>query len=97
MRCRSYGTDPDFQSGVVCFDRDGLHTVCHLGDRDFLARQVVTRACEAGEASVSTLAMHLKKRCRKRDGEVGGPWANTRAGGVSGFLLPTFLCRGKET
>jgi hypothetical protein len=29
-------------------------------------------------------------------GPVGGPQANTRVGGVSRFLLPTFLCGGKE-
>ncbi|MEM5372833.1 hypothetical protein V4C53_43490 [Paraburkholderia azotifigens] len=29
-------------------------------------------------------------------GPVGGPQATTGTGGVSGFLLPTFLCRGKE-
>ncbi len=29
-------------------------------------------------------------------GPVEGPQANTRIGGVSGFLLPTFLCRCKE-
>ncbi|WP_155995571.1 hypothetical protein [Paraburkholderia azotifigens] len=29
-------------------------------------------------------------------GPVGGPQAGRRIGGVSGFLLPTFLCRCKE-
>jgi len=27
---------------------------------------------------------------------VGGPWVLVKGIGVSGFLLPTFLCRGKE-
>jgi hypothetical protein len=34
--------------------------------------------------------------CRVKHGDVESPWVTTRAGGVSGFLLPTFVCRGKE-
>jgi len=33
---------------------------------------------------------------RVKRGDVGGPWIRTRVGGVSRFLLPTFLCGGKE-
>jgi hypothetical protein len=58
---------------------------------------VATRECEAGEAlNKSVGSGHREGRCRGQDGAVGGPWAGRKVGGVSGFLLPTFLCRGKE-
>ncbi|CAG9235224.1 hypothetical protein PSAB6_610012 [Paraburkholderia sabiae] len=64
---------------------------------DCLVTRRVTRECEVGDANPGALATGVKK-CGAvwSAGPVGGPQANTRIGGVSGFLLPTFLCRCKE-
>ena len=64
---------------------------------DYLARRAATRVHEAGEAyreSVGNAREQL--RYRVKDGAVGGSQAGRRVGGVSRFLLPTFLCGGKE-
>jgi hypothetical protein len=62
-----------------------------------LIAHAVTWVREADEALIRSVGSgHREGRCREQDGAVGGPWADTRAGSVSGFLLPTFLCRGKE-
>ncbi|MBN3755970.1 hypothetical protein G3N95_23705 [Paraburkholderia sp. Tr-20389] len=50
MRWRYYDTEPAFQSGVVHFHRDSLHTVCHLGGSRILVTRAMTWECEAGEA-----------------------------------------------
>ncbi|WP_208459398.1 hypothetical protein, partial [Paraburkholderia caribensis] len=64
---------------------------------DCLARRAVTRKREAGEAYGEGVGNAGEQvRCRVKDGDVGGPWIRTMAGGVSRFLLPTFLCGGKE-
>ncbi|MEX3977316.1 hypothetical protein, partial [Paraburkholderia caribensis] len=64
---------------------------------DCLAWRAVTRAYEAGEAYREGVGNAREQvRCHVKDGDVGGPWIRTRAGGVSRFLLPTFLCGGKE-
>ena len=47
--------------------------------------------------SFIALATHANRDVTVRSiRPVGGPQANTRTGGVSRFLLPTFLCGGKE-
>ncbi|CAG9243002.1 hypothetical protein PCAR4_1240001 [Paraburkholderia caribensis] len=55
------------------------------------------RVSEAGEAFIQSVGdWHRPGHCRVKRGGVGCPWTRTRAGGVSRFLLPTFLCGGKE-
>ncbi|CAG9248062.1 hypothetical protein PCAR4_210083 [Paraburkholderia caribensis] len=57
----------------------------------------MVRVPEAGEASIQRVSNEREQKCcRVKDGDVGGPWIRTWAGGVSRFLLPTFLCGGKE-
>ncbi|CAG9244288.1 hypothetical protein PCAR4_1450001 [Paraburkholderia caribensis] len=52
---------------------------------------------EEGEAYRENVGNKREQvRCRVKCGDVGGPWIRIRAGGVSRFLLPTFLCGGKE-
>jgi len=66
-------------------------------DRKGLARSASECVFEAGEALIRSVGNDSQsKRCRVKRGDVEGPWVTTRTGGVSGFLLPTFLCRGKE-
>jgi hypothetical protein len=58
---------------------------------------VVEEVNDVGEALVQSAGNEAElERCRVRHGDVEGPWVTTRTGGVSGFLLPTFLCRCKE-
>ena len=67
-----------------------------MGTYPALARAVEV-VIEAGEAHIQSAGNEEEPEpCRVKHGDVGGPWAKTGAGGVSGFLLPTFLCRGKE-
>ncbi|CAG9263435.1 hypothetical protein PCAR4_570339 [Paraburkholderia caribensis] len=55
------------------------------------------RAFEVGEAFIRSVGNGQRtRRYRVTCGDVEGPWTSTRAGGVSRFLLPTFLCGGKE-
>ncbi|CAG9263245.1 hypothetical protein PCAR4_570289 [Paraburkholderia caribensis] len=55
------------------------------------------RVSEAGEAFVRSVGNeHQRGHCGVKGGDVGDPWIETRASGVSRFLLPTFLCGGKE-
>ncbi|BCF92515.1 hypothetical protein PPGU16_55820 [Paraburkholderia largidicola] len=76
---------------------ENLHTVCHLGGAYNSLPLALVQVSEAGEASVRSAGNARKQvRCGVKCGDVGGPWINTRAGGVSRFLLPTFLCGGKE-
>src|SRR5690349_1839695 len=64
---------------------------------DCLARRAATRVHEAGEVYRESAGNACgPERYRVKCGDVGGPWARRRAGGVSRFLLPTFLCGGKE-
>jgi hypothetical protein len=52
---------------------------------------------EAGEAPTKCAGNEEEpESCRVKRGDVESPWETTRTGGVSGFLLPTFLCRCKE-
>jgi hypothetical protein len=52
---------------------------------------------EAGEALMKSAGNEEEQeRCDVNHGDVESPWVCTRMGGVSGFLLPTFLCRRKE-
>ncbi|CAG9260864.1 hypothetical protein PCAR4_510001 [Paraburkholderia caribensis] len=55
------------------------------------------RVFEVGEAFIQRVGNAGEQgHCRVKCGDVGGPWTGTWAGGVSRFLLPTFLCGGKE-
>jgi hypothetical protein len=57
----------------------------------------LVRVFEVDEASIQSVGNAREQvRCRVKRGDVGGPWIGTWAGGVSRFLLPTFLCGGKE-
>jgi len=77
--------------------RNNLHTVCHLGGTNHLVPLALVRVSEAGEASIQSVCNERGlARCHVKCGDVGGPWIRTWAGGVSRFLLPTFLCGGKE-
>jgi len=59
--------------------------------------RAVEEVIEAGEALVQSARNKEElERCGVRNGDVESPWVTTRAGGLSGFLLPTFLCRCKE-
>jgi hypothetical protein len=52
---------------------------------------------EAGEALVQRAGNEEEpERYRAKNGDVESPWVTVKTLGVSGFLLPTFLCRGKE-
>jgi hypothetical protein len=52
---------------------------------------------EAGDAVVKSVGNGREpKRYGEKCGDAGGPWVTRRVGVVSGFLLPTFLCRCKE-
>ncbi|CAG9242080.1 hypothetical protein PCAR4_1130060 [Paraburkholderia caribensis] len=76
---------------------DNLHTVCHLGGTNHSLPLALVRVSEAGAASFKSVGnAREQRRCRVKRGDVGGPWIGTWAGGVSRFLLPTFLCGGKE-
>ncbi len=64
---------------------------------DCLVRRAVTGEYGVGEAYGESVGNAREQvHCRVKDGDVGGPWTRTWAGGVSRFLLPTFLCGGKE-
>ena len=64
---------------------------------DYLARRAATRVQEAGEACRESGGNAREQvRWHVKDGAVGGPQAGRNVGGVSRFLLPTFLCGGKE-
>ncbi|CAG9268130.1 hypothetical protein PCAR4_770001 [Paraburkholderia caribensis] len=77
--------------------RDNLHTVCHLGGAYRSLPLALVRAFEVGEALIRSVgSAREQKCCCVKHGDVGGPWIGTWAGGVSRFLLPTFLCGGKE-
>ena len=77
--------------------RDNLHTVCHLGGANdslpLAAVEVigVGEAVDQGVGNGDRLAPG-----RAKDWDVVPPGRMSRIGGVSGFLLPTFLCRCKE-
>jgi hypothetical protein len=59
--------------------------------------RAATREHEAGEAYRESVGnAREQERYHVKDGAVGGPQARRRVGGVSRFLLPTFLCGGKE-
>ena len=76
---------------------DNLHTVCHLSGNNHSLPLALVRVSGAGEASIQSVRNeHRPGQCRMKNGDVGEPWIRTRAGGVSRFLLPTFLCGGKE-
>jgi hypothetical protein len=76
---------------------DNLHTVCHLGGMYHSLPLARVRVFEAGEAFIRSAGKeHRRVHWCVKDGDAGGPWIRTRAGGVSRFLLPTFLCGGKE-
>jgi len=65
------------------------HTIrCRLPGYGYV--KWVRRSFEA--LATSTNQGHWCVKC----GDVGGPWIRRWAGGVSRFLLPTFLCGGKE-
>ncbi|BCF91996.1 hypothetical protein PPGU16_50630 [Paraburkholderia largidicola] len=77
--------------------RDNLHTVCHLGGIDHSLPLALVRESDAGDEHIHSVGNgHQPRHCRVKHGDVGGPWIGTWAGGVSRFLLPTFLCGGKE-
>ncbi|MDR6383911.1 hypothetical protein J2802_004339 [Paraburkholderia caribensis] len=64
---------------------------------DCLAWRAVTRVYEAGEAYREGVGNAGEEvRYRVKDGDVGARGQRSSAGGVSRFLLPTFLCGGKE-
>ena len=68
-----------------------------LRGRGYSISWVMTSVRETGE----TLDKYVGNvrwlfRCRVKRRDVGGPWVITRISGVSRFLLPTFLCGGKE-
>ena len=85
------------RSGVRHARHEGLHTVCHLGGAYHSLPLGRVRVFEVGEALIRSVGNeHHPGHCRVKGGAVGGPWIKTRAGGVSRFLLPTFLCGGKE-
>ena len=66
------------------------------GTRQALAR-TIEEVIEAGEAQIRRDGNEEEsERCRVKHGDVGGPWVSVKTLGVSGFLLPTFLCRCKE-
>ena len=55
------------------------------------------RVFAAGDACIRSVGNEEGiERCGVKHGDVGGPWVTVKTLGVSGFLLPTFLCRGKE-
>ncbi|CAG9271890.1 hypothetical protein PCAR4_940027 [Paraburkholderia caribensis] len=57
----------------------------------------MVRVFEVGEAFIQSVGNeHRPGHGRVRHRDVGGPWIRRWAGGVSRFLLPTFLCGGKE-
>jgi hypothetical protein len=52
------------------------------------------RVLEVGEALIQSVCNSPQAAvCRMKSGDVGGPWVKVKRLGVSGFLLPTFLCR----
>jgi hypothetical protein len=54
----------------------------------------LVRVFEVGEAFIRSVGNECKHvHCRVKDGDDGGPWTGTWAGGVSRFLLPTFLLK----
>jgi hypothetical protein len=64
---------------------------------DYLAWRAATRVHEAGKAYRESIGnVREQVRYRVKDGAAGGPHARRNVGGVSRFLLPTFLCDGKE-
>ena len=57
----------------------------------------IQEVIEAGEALVQRAGNEEEpERYRAKNGDVESPWVTVKTLGVSGFLLPTFLCRGKE-
>ena len=90
-------TSPAFQSEVMHVRRESLRTVCHLDGTNHSLTPALAWVPEAGETSIRSAGNeHQPGHCRVKHGDVGGPWIRIRAGGVSRFLLPTFLCGGKE-
>ena len=86
-----------YRSGLRRVRYYSLHTVCHLGGAYHSLPLGRVRVFEVGEALIRSVGNeHQPGHCRVKGGDVGGPWIKTRAGGVSRFLLPTFLCGGKE-
>jgi len=64
---------------------------------DCLARRAVVRERDAGEAHRKSAGNGRESRgCRVKRKTLWGPQAGRNVGGVSRFLLPTFLCGGKE-
>ena len=85
------------QPGVIRVRRESLRTVCHLDGTNHSLTPALAWVPEAGETSIRSAGNeHQPGHCRVKHGDVGGPWIRIRAGGVSRFLLPTFLCGGKE-
>jgi hypothetical protein len=71
--------------------------VCHLGGTHHSLPLAALRVIEAGEALIRGVGNERELRsCHVKRGDVGGPWIRTSTDGVSRFLLPTFLCGGKE-
>jgi hypothetical protein len=65
------------------------------------ACNALTRAVEevmgAGDALVQCAGNEQQpESCRVEHGDVESSWVSVKTLGVSGFLLPTFLCRSKE-
>jgi hypothetical protein len=57
----------------------------------------IEEVVEAGEAPIPSAGNEEEpESCHVKHGDVESPWANAGISGVSGFLLPTFLCRCKE-
>ena len=76
---------------------DKLHTVCRNGAVKGLLRLAVLRVYGAGKALTDRAGNQGRaERYRMKDGDVGGPWVGTRAGGVSPLSLLTFFAAAKK-
>jgi hypothetical protein len=54
----------------------------------------IEEVLEAGDALIRSAGNEEEpERCGVRNGDVERPWVSVKTLGVSGFLLPTFLCR----
>jgi hypothetical protein len=73
--------------------RTPTHRLPQMGAFKSLA-SAIEEVIEVGEALIQSAGNEEEpESCQVKHGDVGGPWERTRTGGVSGFLLPTFLCR----
>jgi hypothetical protein len=67
-----------------------------MGTCQALARAIEEVIEVGGALNQSAGNEEEPERCRVKHGNVESPWVSVKTLGVSGFLLPTFLCRCKE-